>query len=427
MSLFLACSLSVLQSGVTFADPSTAAVNLVVFALLSALTAGGLTVAYRWYFKSLLPEGIAILAGVAGVALYINTASLGAVVGQGSVDLFRPGVVVFNVVALGTATVAAPVGRRLGDEAASGLFSLLGLGELDAEVSTMVRSVGRVTSVRLPGDIEDMESYDPVTEATKADLAGKTLVFPRRLTVDDLRSRLVARLKEDYGVGYVDVDLTADGTVDYLALGSRAAGLGPTIAPGTVGVAIRADPPNNAASGDQVQVWSTGETTDRLTSAEIRGVAGETVTLAVDEADAELLSPSESYRLVTMPAEPQADREFATLLRGVDETMGTVTVAADSMLVGETAATVSAAVLAIHPADGVLTALPESDRPFESGDTIHVLGRPDVIRQLEAWASTPVPDEDHDADGDENGESTTDTGTRDTAAPAELDNTEERE
>ena len=427
MSPFLACSLSVLQSGVTFADPSTAAVNLVVFALLSALTAGGLTVAYRWYFKSLLPEGIAILAGVAGVALYINTASLGAVVGQGSVDLFRPGVVVFNVVALGTATVAAPVGRRLGDEAASGLFSLFGLGELDAEVSTMVRSVGRVTSVRLPGDIEDMESYDPVTEATKADLAGKTLVFPRRLTVDDLRSRLVARLKEDYGVGYVDVDLTADGTVDYLALGSRAAGLGPTIAPGTVGVAIRADPPNNAASGDQVQIWSTGETTDRLTSAEIRGVAGETVTLAVDEADAELLSPSESYRLVTMPAEPQADREFATLLRGVDETMGTVTVAADSMLVGETAATVSAAVLAIHPADGVLTALPESDRPFESGDTIHVLGRPDVIRQLEAWASTPVPDEDHDADGDENGESTTDTGTRDTAAPVELDNTEERE
>ena len=104
-----------------------------------------------------------------------------------------------------------------------------------------------------------------------------------------------------------------------------------------------------------------------------------------------------------------------------------VTVAADSMLVGETAATVSAAVLAIHPADGALTALPESDRPFESGDTIHVLGRPDVIRQLEAWASTPVPDEDHDADGDENGESTTDTGTRDTAAPVELDNTEERE
>jgi len=234
---------AVLQSGVTFEQPTTAAVNLIVFAILSALTAGGLTVAYRWYFKSLVPEGIAILAGVAVVALYINTASLGVVVGQGSVDLFRPGVVFFNVVALGVSTVAAPVGRRLGDTFASQLFSLVGLGELDAEVSTMVRSVGRVTSVRLPSEIEDMESYDPVAEETKAELAGKTLVFPRRLTVEELRSRLVNRLKEDYSVGYVDVDLTADGTVDYLAVGSRAAGVGATIAPGTVAVAIRARHP----------------------------------------------------------------------------------------------------------------------------------------------------------------------------------------
>jgi len=264
MSLIAATAL--LQSGVTFEDPSTAGVNLLIFGLLSALAAGGLTVAYRWYFKSLIPEGIAILAGVAVVALYINTASLGAVVSQGSVDLFRPGVVFFNVVALGISTVAAPVGRRIGDTLASQLFSLFGLGEIDTEMSTMVRSVGRVTSVTLPSEIGDMESYDPVTDETKAELASKTLVFPRRLTLDELRSRLISRLKEDYSVGYVDVDLTVDGTVEYLAVGSRAAGLGPTIAPGTVAVAIRADPPHNAASGDRVQVWSTGESSERLTT-----------------------------------------------------------------------------------------------------------------------------------------------------------------
>ena len=414
MSPFLACSLSVLQSGVTFADPSTAAVNLVVFALLSALTAGGLTVAYRWYFESLLPEGIAILAGVAGVALYINTASLGAVVGQGSVDLFRPGVVVFNVVALGASTIAAPIGRRIGDTVAAQLFSLVGLGEIDAEMSTMVRSVGRVTSLRLPAEIQDMESYDPVTEETKADLAGKTLAFPRRLTVEELRSRLVTRLKEDYGVGYVDVDLTAEGTVEYLAVGSRAAGVGATIAPGTVAVAIRADPPNNATSGDQVQVWSTGDPAgsanradpadptdpaERLTSGELRGVAGDVVTLAIDEADASLLSPADRYRLVTMPAEPRADREFATLLRGVDETMGTVTVAADSTLVGETVEAVTAAVLAVRPAEGVLTTIPEPTREFAAGETIYVLARPDVLRQLEGLASAPAEADSETDDG----------------------------
>jgi len=264
-----------------------------------------------------------------------------------------------------------------------------------------------------------MESYDPVTEETKAELAGKTLVFPRRLTVDELRSRLVTRLKEDYGVGYVDVDLTADGTVDYLAVGSRAAGVGATIAPGTVAVAIRADPPNNATSGDQVQVWSTAEPSERLTSGEIRGVAGDVVTLAVDEADAGLLSPTTQYRLLTMPAEPQADREFATLLRSVDETMGTVTVEANSTLVGETADTVSAAVLAIRPSGEKLTALPESTRPFEDGDTIYVLARPDVLRQLEGWATTPAPESDSEAAAEPTEQADTESG-----APIDLDDSE---
>jgi len=389
---------AVLQSGVTFEDPVGAAVNLLIFAVLSALAAGALTVAYRWYFKTLIPEGVSILAGVAIVALYINTASLGVVVSEGSVDLFRPGVVFFNVVALGVSTVAAPVGRRVGDAAASELFSVIGVGQLNGEMSTMVRSVGRVTSVTLPEEIADMESYDPVTEETKAELAGKTLVFPRRLTVEELRSRLISRLKEDYAIGYVDVDLTEDGTVEYLAVGSRAAGVGATIAPGTVAVAVRADPPNNAASGDLLQVWSTGTAEaepKRITNAELRGVAGDAVTLAVDEADAELLSPTEQYRLVTMPAEPQADREFATLLRSVDETMSSITVATGSELVGETASAIGTTVLAIRPGSGTgkLAALPPRDRGFEAGDSLYVLGRPDVLRRLEARAAAPEPAE----------------------------------
>jgi len=385
-----------LQSGMTFENPVGAALSLVVFALLSALAAGALTVAYRWYFKSLIPEGVSILAGVAIVALYINTASLGVVVSEGSVDLFRPGVVFFNVVALGVSTLAAPVGRRVSDAAASELFSLIGVGHLNAEMSTMVRSVGRVTSVTLPEEISDMESYDPVTDEIKAELAGKTLVFPRRLTVDELRSRLISRLKEDYAIGYVDVDLTEDGTIDYLAVGSRAAGVGATIAPGTVAVALQADPPNNAASGDLLQVWSTGSAEkppERITNAELRGVAGDAVTVAVDEADAELLSPSEMYRLVTMPAEPQADREFATLLRGVDETMSSITVGAKSELVGQSADSIETAVLAIRPAGGRLIPLPDRDLEFAADDTLYVLGRPDVLRRLEQRATTPTVEE----------------------------------
>lgn len=379
-----------LQSGVTFEDPVAAGLTLVVFALLSVFAAGTLAIAYRWYFKQSVPEGIAVITSVGIVALYINTASLGVAVSQGTVDLFRPGVVVFNVVALGTATVAAPVGRRIGDRLSTVLFSAAGLRAFEDDVGTVVRSVGRVTSVTLPRDIEDMESYDPVTAETKAELAGKTLVFPRRLTVEELRSRLSERLKEDYSVGYVDVDLTEEATVEYLALGHRVAGIGATLAPGTVAVAIRADPPNNAATGDMVQVWRDGESPARVTSGELRGVAGETVTLAVDEGDAGQLSPSESYRLLTLPAEPRADRRFATLLRGVDETMVMVTVAEGSELVGSTPRSVSATVLAIRPVEGSLLTLPNRDRPFAAGETISALGRPDVLRRLEERATTPA-------------------------------------
>ena len=216
---------------ITGGSPTAALLNLVVYGLLSMLVTGGLAVAYRWYFKQTVPSGVAGFVGVSVVALYINTTSLGVAVGDSSVDLFEPGTVVFNIVALSLAAVVAPVGRRLGETASSTLLSLAGLGAFDGEVGTVVRSAGRVTTITLPDAIDDMESYDPVTDETKAELAGKTLVFPRGLTVAELRTRLIERLKTDYEIGYVDVDLTADATIDYLAVGSRAAGIGATVAP----------------------------------------------------------------------------------------------------------------------------------------------------------------------------------------------------
>ena len=388
-------------SPVTFEAPTAALISLLIYAVLSVITTGGLAVAYRWYFKQTVPEGVSGFVGVSAVALYINTTSLGVAVSDISVDLFEPGVVVFNVVALSIAAVAAPVGRRLGDAASSNLFSLAGLREFDGEVGAVVRSAGRVTTLTLPEEIADMESYDPVTDETKAELAGKTLVFPRRLTVEELRSRLIERLKEDYEVGYVDVDLTAAADVEFLAVGSRAAGIGATIAPGTVAVAIRADPPNNASPGDTVQVWTTTEEPKRLVTGELRGVAGDTVTLAIDDEDATLLSPTEAYRLLTLPAEPQADREFATLLRSVDETMGTVTIEAGSELVGLTPRALTATVVAVRPDGGKLTALPDRDRGFEAGETIYGLGRPDVLRGLEERAKAAVSEEPPAATDDE--------------------------
>jgi hypothetical protein len=234
-----------------------------------------------------------------------------------------------------------------------------------------------------------MEGYDPVPPETKADIAGATLVFPRRLTVEELRKRLVERLKTDHGVGHVDIDLDETGTVSYLALGAREAGIGPSLPPGTAAVSVRADPANAARAGDVVRLYRPGGEDDdpeRVTAAEFRGSAGDVVTLAVDEAETDRLDDTTRYRLVTLPTSPRADREFASLLRTAEETMGVATVAEGSPLVGLTVGAIAPAVAAIRPVGGTVEAIPSRDRALAAGDTLYAVARPGPLRRLEAAA-----------------------------------------
>ncbi|MDB9299709.1 potassium transporter TrkA [Halorubrum ezzemoulense] len=375
---------------VGFARPRQAAVTLVTFAVVAALLTGGAALSYRWYFRTAIPEGVTGLLGVAVVALYLNTTSLGSVAIGDNPTLLAPESVFFNLVSLGVAVVMAPVGRYAGDRLAVDVFALSGAKQLDGELSGVVRAVGRFTAVTLPpaDEIGDMETYDPVSPEKKDEIAEKTLLFPRKLSPESLRERLVTRLKDEYGVGYVDVDLDADGSVEYFAVGSRAAGLGPTLAPESAAVAVAADPPNNATAGDTVQLWRDDPEPERVATGELRGVAGDAVTVALDESDAERLTDQGGYRLVTLPAEPRADREFASLLRSADETMASVTVAAGSDLDGSTVGEVGAVVAAVRPAAGSVQPIPPHDYAFGAGDLAYLVGRPDAIRSFEAAAST---------------------------------------
>ncbi|VTT85345.1 unknown [Halorubrum sp. DM2] len=399
--------------GVGFARPWQAAVTLVTFAVVAALVAGSAALAYRWYFRSEIPEGVTGLLGVAVVALYLNTTSLGSVAIGDNPALLAPESVLFNLVSLGVAGVMAPVGRYAGDRIAVDVFALSGAKQLEGELSGIVRAVGRFTALTLPpvDEIADMDTYDPVSSDKKAELAETTLLFPRKLSETALRERLVSRIKEEYGVGYVDVDLGADGEIEYFAVGSRAAGLGPTLAPGSAAVAVVADPPNNATVGDTVQLWRDDPEPERVATGELRGVANDAVTVALDESDAERLSDETGYRLVTLPAEPQADREFASLLRNADETMATVTVAGGSDLDGSTVGGVGAVVAAVRPSQGSVQPIPPQSYAFGAGDLVYLVGRPDAIRRFETAAASR---------GDaENGESASADGGEDAPNDAE--------
>jgi hypothetical protein len=395
---------------VTFAEPLRAAVGLLLFACLAVLAAGGVAVAYRWYFRQRIPEGVAVLLGVSAVVLYLNTASLGSIIGGTDVVLLRVDVVLFNVVAVGVAAAVAPAGAWTGDVVARNVFAVAGGKQLEGEIGRVVRTVGRVTPVTLPAaeDIADMDSYEAVAPATKEGMAGRTLLFPRRVTVAELRERLVARIKEDFGVNYVDVDVTQEGEIEYLAVGSRAAGIGPTLAPGTAAIAVHADPPYTATPGDVVQAWIGGDDPRRVATAELRATAGDVATLALDETDAARLEESETYRLVTLPAEPQADREFASLLRAADETMTAVTIGPESPLVGTSVRDLEAVVAAVRPASASIEAIPERDRLFEPGDTVFLLGRPDALRRVEAEAAGDAETDDVESGGSEADDAGTD-------------------
>ena len=379
-----------LQVPVPAVDPSLLRIvaQLLAFGVGAALVSAVAALGYRWYTKLRLPLWLSILLGLSVVALALNTVGVFTDLISGETGIFSTGRIVFNGLALGVGATAAPAGRLVGDRIATDVFAVAGARELDVEVSRIVRSVGRITDVTLPDDadgIEDMEGYDPVSPATKEALAGKTLIFPRRLTVAELQNRLVTRLQDDYDVGYVDVELAADGTVEYLALGSRATGIGPTLAPGTVAVAVRADPANAASPGDRVQVWRQVPDADpeRVLTAELRAHVDDVATLAVAEEEVTRLDAEERYRLVTLPAEPQAEREFAALLRAAEETMYLVRVAEGSDLVGTPVETLDATVVAVTGADGGVDDLPD-DRTLAPGDAVYVVARPETYRRLDA-------------------------------------------
>lgn len=375
--------------------------------VISGGLAAGIGIVHRWYAGDRVPEGLAVLVGLSGVALSLNTTiALGEVIG-GDLDALALEVVLLNVAAFIAAALAASGGGRAGDRLGQSVLRLSGAraGIGDGDVSAIVRSVGRVITVDLPDDaddIRDMDGYDAVAPGVKAKLAGKTLTFPRRLTVEELRERFVARLETDYGIGHVDVDLTEDGEVEYLAVGSRAAGLGPTLPPETAALAVRADPAYAASPGDVVQIWrtepgsDTGASSDtepgsdtgpeRVTTAEVRGTAGDVVTVAVDAAETGLLDTNETYRLLTLPVEPRADREFASLLRAAEETMAVVTVDEGSALSGTPVGGLDVAVLAVRSGENVLETIPPGSRILAAGERLYVVARPDVIRRLEEAA-----------------------------------------
>lgn len=365
------------------------AAEAVVLGLLSVTVVAGVSFLYRLRARADLPDSVALLLGLGAATLGLGTRHAFVQLVGGGAQVLTLGVALGNVLVLAVAGVAAVAGNQLGIRLAASAWAQGRSWRFD--VGPLVRATGRFTSVTLPEEVGDVDGYDPVAREVKEEIAGARLDFPRGLTVDALEEQIALRLRDRHDVGYVDVEVDADGDVRYLAVGHRSARLGPTLPPGSAAVAVEADPPFGATAGDVVQIWRPGSEPERVGLGEVRAAVGSVATLAVDEAVAEAVDPRRRHRLVTLPGTANAERDFAAALRRADETLGVLILEADDPLVGGTVGDVDLTVVAVEGEDRELETIPSRDRVLAAGETVFVLGRPEAIRRLSPEAgSTPA-------------------------------------
>jgi len=181
------------------------------------------------------PRRVTGLLGVAVVALYLNTTSLGSIAaGDSPTSGARDRVLQRGI-----------AGRRSGDGArreirwrptCSRCVRTLRsqTARRRVEWRRVVRAVGRFTAVTLPsvGEIGDMDTYDPVSPEKKAELA-ETLPSSSRGSSRWRTSASGSSPGSKRSTAWATSTSTSAPTgrsVEYFAVGSRAAGLGPTLA-----------------------------------------------------------------------------------------------------------------------------------------------------------------------------------------------------
>lgn len=359
--------------------------KLVGLGLLSAFVAGTIAFLFRWKTKTTLPEGPTLLLALGTVAVYLNTRiALVQFLGTGEAPL-DGGVVVLNLAIFVVSGFTAAGGWYAGDRL--GGTEQFGAARLQPDLSPIVRATGRFITVTLPDEVDDITGYDPVSEETKAELAGNTYDFPRKLTVEQLESALAARLKTDHDVGHIDVDIGVDGTVEYLAVGRRLSGIGPTLSPGSRATAIEADPAFSASPGDTVQVWN-GTTGERVGTGELRAAVGHNATISAPEEVIGRIDARTEYRLMTLSADERIDRTFASMLRRASKTMSVIDVLPESTVDGMTVEATGLSVIAIKSADGTTDTIPSREQVIAAGDRLFAIGEPANLRRLEAAAAS---------------------------------------
>ncbi|MFP8888205.1 hypothetical protein ACLI4U_00325 [Natrialbaceae archaeon A-CW2] len=359
----------------------TALLNILGFGLLAGVMAMGVAFVYRRATIRPIPIGTGVVLGVAfpSLLLVIEAGMREILIEPSPLIGYASGLYILGVVT-GSVVVSA-AGRIVGDHLACGVFDIAKL-EAKGPVAELVRSAGLAVSLTLPDRIGDVPGYPPVDPERKRILAGETLLFPRRLSLEELEDRLCRRLEEDYGIGQVQITFGSDGCVEGLALGRRSTGLSSTVPPETGLIAVECDPPSHSGAGDPVELWMDSDGESHLvTTGQLRSTVGDVATILVDVDDLEAFDVDGDYRLTTRSDSPHDVHHLVRLIRTADETVTKVTVDPGDTIDGEFVDWVPATVLALERAEELLT-LPDGRETIRRGDTVYAFGTPAEIDTL---------------------------------------------
>lgn len=351
------------------------------FGLLSALVATVAAFGFRAATTRRLPLGAAAVLSLGAVALWF----LGRILADEPVlrgqPLVHEATALYALLTFLLGALAAGVGWRLGDYVARDVYDVAAIPG-DGETARLLRSAGLAVEIRLPDRIGDAEGYPAVDEATKRDLAGRTLLFSRRLSTDELTDRLERRIERDFELGHAHATVTDAGAVDRFAVGARRSRLGPSLPPGTAAVAVEADPASEAARGDPVEVWrDDGDGTRLIATGVLRAKLGDVVTVVVEDGDVEAFDRDATCRLTTLPEKPTDVADLVAVVRSVDEAVTAVDVASGGPLEGEFVSWLPATVVVVDR-ESQPVPFPDDRETLQAGDTAYVLGKPAEMRRL---------------------------------------------
>ncbi|MEF8863622.1 MAG: TrkA C-terminal domain-containing protein, partial [Haloarculaceae archaeon] len=382
----------------------------VLTGIIPALVAGVLGFVFKYLTSVTLPGfGVVVLglaiAGINGGLLALNDPTLRQNA-SGTV------VIVAIVVVLMLTFYAHAKGDELGATFPHRV-SLRRIRErtLSSDVVELVGNRGEVR-VEVTGEVEDIEGYPPVPEAIRTGIRERDWRLPADLPLSELESRLAERLRTEFDLTEVTVEIDERGRAT-VAAAPPLSGLSKRVPSGRRAVSVQTLLPSGLARGDEVTVvtldrrvegtvlsvrsgggskatdggrpLTDGGATDGAEPAATAPVTRAAVggdgrlTVAVTRADAPALLRADRPRIVVGSRGIRREFELLSLLRRAGRRFRRVTVRSGGPLDGATIgsadvrATYGVVLLAIRHPEG-WTVAPRGTESLAGGDEVFAVG-----------------------------------------------------